>query len=228
MPFKKGATPWNKGVSPSSETKERISRTLKVKYANGLDSGFQKGHPCYSYNLKEWIKINSPWNKGIVGDKSHSFGRKFAKERREKIAEKLKGNKNGRNAKGVKRTAEQVARMKPQLMRNLCKMPKRGTKIERLLQWVLSKNGIEFNAQYPLLGKYLADIFIKPNIVVEADGDYWHSSPKAVAKDKKRDDELTASGYIVIRFREKEILSNLNDCWIRLKQSLDQLASINN
>jgi hypothetical protein len=62
---KKGHIPWNKGKKISKKIKERISRTLKKKYANGLKSGFQKGHPCYSYNLKEWSKTHIVWNKGL-------------------------------------------------------------------------------------------------------------------------------------------------------------------
>lgn len=219
--FKKRRVAWNKGISPSEELRERISRTLKSKYANGFNGGFQKGHPCYSYNLREWRKIHSPWNKGITGDKSHSFGKIFTEERKRKIAERLKKNQNTKGKSWKQNlTEEQRKSLRERLIGNLIMMPHRGTKIERLLQWLLKKNNIEFKSQYPVLGKYLVDIYVKPNIVIEADGAYWHSSPEALLKDKKRDKELTENGYEIIRFREEEINNNLNDCWNRLKQSL--------
>lgn len=35
----------------------------------------------------------TPWNKGLTGEKSHSFGKEFTTERRKKISEALKGKK---------------------------------------------------------------------------------------------------------------------------------------
>ena len=78
---------------------------------------------------------------------------------------------------------------------------------------MLKEKGIKFKTQYPVLGKYLADIFIKPNIVVEADGEYWHNRPGAQAKDKKRNKEMTLAGYKVLRLKENEINNLLNNCW---------------
>ena len=57
--------------------------------------GFKKGHPPYNNKLEEWRKNGGvPWNKGIKGKDSHSFGRKFSLERRKKISLKLKKNEN--------------------------------------------------------------------------------------------------------------------------------------
>ena len=69
-------------------------RNSKGQFIKGTGEGFQKGHPCYSYNLAEWAKTHSPWNKELTGEKSHSFRRKFSEERIEKISQKLMGNKN--------------------------------------------------------------------------------------------------------------------------------------
>lgn len=109
--FKKGFTPWNKGISPSKEMRERISSTLKKKYSNGtLKTGFQKGHPCYSYNLREWMKDHDPWNKGLTGEKSHSYGRVFTSERRRKIAIKLKNNRNSFGYRHSEETKEKLSK----------------------------------------------------------------------------------------------------------------------
>ena len=72
------------------------------------------------------------------------------------------------------------------------------------------------------------DIFIKPNICIYADGDYWHANPKFYkpndviiqnkkAKDKwKTDKEITAKnekqGYVVLRYWEYDILNSPKTC----------------
>ena len=66
-------------------------RDLKGRFIKGNTEGFQKGHPCYSYNLREWSKNHTVWNKGVKGYKLLC---KNPIERALKISEKLKGNKN--------------------------------------------------------------------------------------------------------------------------------------
>jgi len=220
MVFVKGQIPWNKGIGPSKEVKEKIRRTLKIKYAKGLlKSGFQKGHPLYNNKLEKWRKNGGiPWNK----NKTYSQKIRPTKERCLKIAERLKGNKNGKWNKGVKKnlTNQQRSLLRDRFYKNLTLARKRGTGIERKLQWILQKNGIEFRSQYLLLGKYIIDIFVEPNIVIEADGDYWHTLPYVQVKDKRRDKELSENGYKVIRFWGSEINNNITNCYSRLKQFL--------
>lgn len=38
-----------------------------------------------------------------------------------------------------------------------------------------------------------------------ADGDYWHTLPKTVARDRRQEKKLTAMGYTVRRISEKEL-----------------------
>jgi len=210
---KKGQIAWNKNISPSQEVREKISKTLKEKYANGLKTGFQKGHPCYSYNLKEWHKTNPVWNKG----KKYSHKIKPTKERCLKIAEKLKGNHNSRPWKDkVTDKHREIARKRRLKQRFL----KSDTKIEIKVQNLLKENGIEFKTQYPILNRYLADIFIKPNIVVEVDGDYWHNRLENIYKDKLRDINMQTGGYKVVRLKEKEINNNLLNCLGKIKQEI--------
>lgn len=60
--------------------------------------------------------------------------------------------------------------------------------------------------QYPVLNRYVADFFIpEHNVIIEADGEYWHSKPEAIEHDKRRDLELKAAGYTVIRLKEKDL-----------------------
>ena len=86
------------------------------------------------------------------------------------------------------------------------------TSIEVKLQQLLRDAGIEFETNYPILGR--PDIFIKPNICIFADGCYWHKCPecgfeesikKEIEKDKRITQELQKQDYLVIRLWEHEI-----------------------
>jgi very-short-patch-repair endonuclease len=59
------------------------------------------------------------------------------------------------------------------------------------------------------IGPYKADFAI-PRIMldIECDGAKWHATPDAKAHDKKRDSQLAAAGWTVIRFGEVAIKEN--------------------
>lgn len=79
------------------------------------------------------------------------------------------------------------------------------TSIELKLQSMLLAMGIEFTTQKPLLGVTVADIFIEPNVVIFADGTYWHSGSDKEARDTDKTKKLLKAGYVVLRLDEKEI-----------------------
>ena len=90
------------------------------------------------------------------------------------------------------------------------------TSIELALQGYLRKIGVPFKTQYPITG--IPDIFIEPNIAVFADGCFWHKCPvcgygkRGRYIDRKVTKILQDKGYIVLRFWEHEINSNLKSC----------------
>lgn len=47
--------------------------------------------------------------------------------------------------------------------------------------------------------QYRADFLIDERLVVEIDGETYHSSPEAVARDQKRDADLRKEGYSILR-----------------------------
>lgn len=70
-------------------------RDSKGRFIKGNTEGFQKGHPPYNNALELWRKNGGrSWMKGKFGKDSISFGVIFTEERKRKIAEKLKGNRN--------------------------------------------------------------------------------------------------------------------------------------
>jgi very-short-patch-repair endonuclease len=81
----------------------------------------------------------------------------------------------------------------------------RPTSIERKLYEILNELEIPHEAQYQI-GKYVVDALIPNiNLIIEADGEYWHSKPEQIEKDKIRDKWLTEKGYQIIRLPGKEI-----------------------
>lgn len=78
------------------------------------------------------------------------------------------------------------------------------------------------------IGHYVADAFIEPNIVIEADGDYWHGHPrfypltnqqkKQRSWDKSKNTYFAKKGYRIIRIWECEMSLD------KLKQELGILV----
>jgi len=102
--------------------------------------------------------------------------------------------------------------------------PYKDTSIEIIIQNELTKLGIPFEKHKPFRIRdfyHQADIFIKPNIIIECDGEAWHTR-LLNNRNKARyipiqrhfiiDSELETQGMKVIRLCEYDIESNLNWC----------------
>lgn len=91
-----------------------------------------------------------------------------------------------------------------------CHSQKRISSIETKLAEALKENFIKFEQQWKYkLG--IADFIIKPYIIIFVDGDYWHNYPYGDLKDKIQTQYLQQQGFIVLRFWERDILSNLDN-----------------
>ena len=73
----------------------------------------------------------------------------------------------------------------------------------------IKEEGIDFQPQYPLqylfkMAKHThqVDIFIKPNIIIDCDGKYWHSLPENAERDKRVNKWFSENDYIVLRLSE--------------------------
>lgn len=88
-------------------------------------------------------------------------------------------------------------------------IPKKDTAIEVKIQNFLKFMGIEFfTHQYikEIEHGYQCDIFIPSlNMVIEADGNYWHKYPTGNEIDRIRTLELISKGFKVLRLWEHEI-----------------------
>ena len=113
-------------------------------------------------------------------------------------------------------------------LRSKQKLPVKATKIELKLRKILKINKIIFISNKSIYFKderFLTqpDIFIEPNICIYADGDYWHRLQGRVEKDERINKLLKKYGYIVIRFWEKEIHTNIDSCFAKIKNILNSV-----
>ena len=79
--------------------------------------------------------------------------------------------------------------------------------IERIVKEWLDAAGIVHEREHPIL-TYSVDFYVlSRNVVIECDGDYWHSLPGVVERDRRKNEELTCLGYAVVRLSERDIRS---------------------
>ena len=97
-----------------------------------------------------------------------------------------------------------------------------GTTIEVLLRNALTKVGIKFTANPKMFG--LPDIYINPNICVFCDGEYWHSFPNRIKRDRKVRRILNKHKYKVIRFKGKTIKNKINFCVAMIRRIMEVAA----
>lgn len=93
------------------------------------------------------------------------------------------------------------------------------TGIERKVREHLERCEVEFEQECRLL-EYAVDFYIpKVGLVIECDGEYWHSRQGVRERDVLRDEKLHAAGIAVLRFSESEI----NQDWKRVSWVLDRI-----
>lgn len=98
----------------------------------------------------------------------------------------------------------------------------------RALQHPNQSNMFQFAMQVPI-DKYRADFVIasgSKQVVVEADGERWHSNHYRVRKDKQRDRALQQMGYAVFRYVGPELLADAGKAAYEIIQYLIQQEGI--
>ncbi|NYE07311.1 very-short-patch-repair endonuclease [Bacillus niacini] len=90
--------------------------------------------------------------------------------------------------------------------------------IERQLYDALENRGYAVTSQVPC-GKYRIDLaLIGPRIAIECDGKAYHSSPKAKARDRRKDKCLTENGWKVLRFTGRQIMRDMGNVLQRIEE----------
>ena len=79
------------------------------------------------------------------------------------------------------------------------------TSIEIATKEALRCAGIPFKFQHALAGKVYDFLLLGAKILIEVDGDYWHSLPANIENDKLKDRIAENHGFTLVRFAESEI-----------------------
>jgi len=66
----------------------------------------------------------------------------------------------------------------------------------------------------------------KGNIDLECDGEKYHTLPEALARDRKRNNQLASFGWSVLRFSGKEIRQAIGDCFKIIEKTIGNLGGL--
>ena len=179
------------GYKTPEKTKSKISNTLKTKWKT------EKHYMIGWVPSKETRRKIGAKHKGkTIPDEMRqklrkaNLGKKASEETRRKISKSNTGKKRSkeqreRMSKTQRRLIKEgrkkfpyfseESREKLRKKRLDEKFPKKDTKFEKSVQNALKKKGVGFETHKAILGQ--PDIFIKPNLCIFADGDFWHVNP---------------------------------------------------
>lgn len=92
---------------------------------------------------------------------------------------------------------------------------KNGTSIEKVVKSLLISLDIPFSEQVPI-GHFICDFLVPisntPGLVIEADGTFWHSLPKTIERDSRKNKLFLSLGYTILRLPEAKINTDLEWC----------------
>ena len=114
----------------------------------------------------------------------------------------------------------------PQLQPFALKLRKEMTKAEASLwKYVLKGKrtcGLQFRRQRPVLN-YIADFMCQElNLIIEVDG-WTHLFEDVAEHDTKRQKDLEAAGFTVMRFCDEEVLTDINRVIYRIEDKVEEL-----
>lgn len=113
--------------------------------------------------------------------------------------------------KGLKHSEETIDKIRKRRIQQ--QFLKHDTAIEKKVKNRLREWGVKFEEQYNMDNKFLIDIaFPTLKIAVECDGEYWHSLPRNKHVDKQKQIHCDKHGWQLLRFTDKQINRNLDDC----------------
>ena len=165
---------------------------------------------CKNTGRTHFKKGFIPWNKGLKGYGSFNKGKKRteAMNQKQSLIRKKRFETQDQWNKGRKLNEAEVEKMRQYGLKGLIKQQnmKEPTSIEKKVYEELKNRGLLFEKQKLINGKFLVDAYIPSlNLVIEADGDYWHSLDRVVKKDRAENAYLTKCGFNLLRLSETEI-----------------------
>ena len=200
----------SKGWKHTDESKEKITQANLNRDYDVIFTKEVRQKLAEGARNKVWTKESKEKTR-----QSH-LGKKHTKEEIQKIKANAKYGKDNYSWKGGrpkcidcgKQLVVYTAKRCPSCTRKVQFTNKRPTSIERILYKFLESNHIIFDKQKLIGDKFIVDAYIPSlNLIIEADGGYWHSLDRVVKKDKAENAYLIKCGYNLLRLTEKNILS---------------------
>lgn len=206
----------------SEETKRKMSEARKAHYAKmTLEERREE--------LKNFISVGRVIAIGRkVSDETRKKladcqrGRIKSKEEIEKLSNSLKGHTTWN--KGRNWTEEEKENIRKGVLKSgkyglntiTCGIP---TSIEIKVCQQFEDHGIRYVYQKPICnGHFIVDFYLPEyQLVVECNGDYWHSRPERQERDRKLEEYVLSKGKDILWLWEHEI----NDEWIDISDYLE-------
>jgi len=155
-------------------------------------------------------------------------GKKLSKEHIDKLRvshtgeiqtkERIINQQNSRRKNGwfknLEKTKEKMRLKRVEIMKT--GGAQRNTKPELIVKKFFDENDVIYIQQWKY--KYgIADFYLpKFNTIIEVDGNYWHSKPEVMIRDKLHTEYLIRNGYAVIRISDKELTTDRLDDMIKI------------
>lgn len=159
------------------------------------------------------------------------LGKRHSSETRERIRLAHLGKSNGPHrpetiekmrqaATGRHPSLETREKIRQARLRQI--LPTRLTGIERALRDEFAQRGLAFEMHKTMFGRFQPDfVFEAARLIVQADGDYWHSRPDKQAADALFGVAAREAGWRVLRFAEHQINDDTATCGNLVKELID-------
>lgn len=223
----------NKGMTGkhhTEETKKKMSQASKGKsktkeHRNNISKG-RKGLHLSEKHKKELSEINK--GKHLSEETKHKiseFNKKkhLSEEHKNKIGQANKGEKIRIFCKVCNKEKYihpcEIKKGQGKFCSRSCAgiwyfkhCNKKDTSIEIAIEKELIKKHMPYMKQVPIEGIALVDFLLSNRIIIQCDGDYWHSKEINKGRDIAQDIVLHFKGYKVYRFREADIKKSAERC----------------
>lgn len=105
---------------------------------------------------------------------------------------------------------------------NLAQINKKGlNRLELAGGEILQKLGINHETQVPMFSKFVVDVLIEDKkLVIQWDGEYWHTKEKRKKLDMSQDAYLAKCGYRVLRITDIQIKNNIKEVYENIKTAI--------
>jgi very-short-patch-repair endonuclease len=148
--------------------------------------------------------------KNVVAEKARTRWSNPEYRARNIAAVKARANEPEQRRKAAERTKKlwEDPRFRKKALEALAS--KKPTSLDVPVAQVLDALGIKYESQ-KIIGRCIVDFYIPDcNLIIEADGWYWHNKPEVKARDKRRDAWLRSKGYWVERICEQKIKADVD------------------